>query len=619
MRLRIIFLCLALALVASCRAKSPQYPAEEPPVSQAKQNKGENLFLEAEAYFQQRDYRLARQTYAAYLKQHPDGPRANQARLREAELLGLLGDWPGSLSYYQEIIKQGVEGEAAYQARYGIGRANFKLGRFQAAAGVLESLTASQLPEPLRFATNALLTEIALKNGEVEPAFLRLRLASRDLGAGDQEWFEHLKTRLVEQASPAELASLANLYRDSALTAPLLLRLARLAQEEGRADEARQWLQTLKERFPDAKEAQVQTKESPKAPPRPVLGCLLPLSGANAEYGHRVKQGMELAAQGTNLELIFRDTAKDPAQTARLVQELAQDSRVTALIGPLTSAEAQAAAEAAQTAGIPLISLSQKRDLTVSGPLIYRVFLTPAVQVRALLRHTVGEKGLKRYAMLSPDSAYGRTMAQVFGDELLVQGGVLVSQASYPPDTRDFAQALSSLFPDSPPGAEASPAIEALFIPDEAGIVAAIATQAAQRPSGKVQLLGTNLAKPKKEQAGLSQALNGIMFPDAFFAGDPNPAVQNFIAAYRQRYGALPDHLAAQGYLVVRLMAQVLEGPNPPSREDLPNRLSTIGEVPDLPWFKGFAADRQADLSLYLLTIRNGQVELVSVSAAGQP
>ncbi len=614
MRIKIVLCFLALALFSSCQARAPLHPPEQPPTVQ---DKAENLFLEAESYYRQQNYRLAWQGYAAYLQQQPEGMRANQARLREAELLGLLGDWPGSLNKYQDILKRGPEAEAAYQARYGVGRAYFKLGRYQEASGVLESLTASQLPGPLRFSTNALLAEIALKNGEVEPAFLRLRLAARDLGSGDQEWFEHLKTRLVEQATPAELESLANLYRDSALTAPLLLRLARLAQEEGRPDEARKWLQLLKERFPEAKEA--RTADSSGKPARPVVGCLLPLSGNHADYGHRVKQGMELAVQGTNLELIYRDTSKDPGQTARLVQELSQDSRIAALLGPLTSAEAQAAAEAAQTAGLPLVSLSQKRDLTVAGPLIFRVFLAPAVQVQALVRHTLGEKGLKRYAMLTPDSAYGRTLAQLFSDELLVQGGTLVSRATYPPDTTDFTQVVNSLLPDPQPGAEAAPPVEALFIPDEAGVVAALATPLAQRYQGKVQLLGTNLAKPKKDQAGLAQALDGLIFTDAFFMGDPNPAVQNFVAAYRRRYGTEPDHLVAQGYLVARLLTHLLEGQNSPSRADLPNRLAALRDIPDLPWFKGFAPDRQAELALYILAIRNGQVDRVTSAAAGQP
>ncbi len=193
-----------------------------------------------------------------------------------------------------------------------------------------------------------------------------------------------------------------------------------------------------------------------------------------------------------------------------------------------------------------------------------------------------------------------------------------MKQATYPPDTTDFTQVLTSLFPDPQPGAEAAPPVEALFIPDEAGVVAAIAAPLARRPQGKVQLLGTNLAKPKKDQTSLYQALNGLIFTDAFFAGDPNPAVQNFVAAYRRRYGAEPDHLAAQGYLAARLLTHLLGGPNPPSRADLPNRLAALRDIPDVPWFKGFAPDRQAELTWYILTLRNGQVDMIT-SAAGQP
>lgn len=615
MRSRLILISLALALLSSCQVKAPQYPQVQQP--SAPQHQADPLFWEAEDYYRRHDYRQAWQTYAAYLKQNPRGPQANQARLREAELLGLLGDWQGSLRLYQDILNRGELGAAASQVRYGIGRAYFNLGRYQLAAEVLESLTASELPEPLRFSTNALLAEIALKKGEIEPAFLRLRLAFRDLAAGDQEWFDYLKTRLVEQATPAELEYLANLYRDSSLTAPILFRLARLAQEGGRPEDARRWLRVLKERFPESKEAQI-SGDSP-APPRPVVGCLLPLSGSYAQFGSRVKQGMELAAQETRLELVYRHCADDPAQAASLVQELSQDSRIVALLGPLTSTDAQAAAGAAQTGGIPLIGLSQKPDLTAAGPMVFQVFLTPLLQVRALLHYTIKERNLQRYAMFTPESAYGRTMARVFEDELAAQGGTLVTQATYPPDTQDFSQVLSPLFSAFQSGGEGNPPFEALFIPDEAKTVAAVAARAASEPLGKVQFLGTNLANPKKGQTGLNQALNGILFPDAFFSDDPNPAVRSFIAAYRQRYGSEPDYLAAQGYMVVRLMARVLEGPNPPTRAELPQKLQALQDIPDLPWFKGFASDRQARLALYLLTIKNGQVEMATSPVVAQP
>lgn len=608
MRFRLVIMCLALLLTASCQVVAPQYPQYPRNWPVTGQDKEENLFLEAEGQYRRQEYRQALQTYGSYLKQYPQGPKATQAALREAEVLGLLGDWQGSLTKYQAILASGKDADSSRKARYGIGRAYFKLGRYQSAVGVLESLTASELAGPLSFSTNALLAEIALKKGEVEQAFVRLRLAAKDLAAGDQEWFEYLKSRLVEQATPAELEHLANLYRDSPLTAPLLFRLARLAHDQGRAAEAGKWLQILKERFPESKEA--QDAETPLVSSRPVIGCLVPLSGNYAQYGSRLKQGMELAAQRAPFELVYRDCPNNPAQASSMVQELSQDSRVLALVGPLTSTDAQAAAEAAQKADIPLVALSQKPDLTAVGPMIFQVFLTPRLQIRALLRYTLGERNLRRYAVLAPESSYGRTLTQIFEEELVAQGGDLVSQLTYPPDTQDFAEALSPLLASSQTGTEGATSVEALFIPDEAAVLAAMVTALKDHPLGKVQLLGTNVAKPRPGQEDKAQLLNGLLFTDAFFLGDPNPAVQGFIAAYRQRYGSEPDYLAAQGYMVVRLLAQLWQTQSPASRAEVPPKLLALQNIPDLPWFKGFAADRLADLGLYILTIKDGKVEM---------
>ena len=102
-------------------------------------------------------------------------------------------------------------------------------------------------------------------------------------------------------------------------------------------------------------------------------------------------------------------------------------------------------------------------------------------------------------------------------------------------------------------------------MPDDAATVATIAGGLNATPLKGVQLLGTNLLHNPKVAGTQLTALQGIVFPDAFFAGDPNPEVQKFIAAYRQQYGKEPDYLATQGYVVIRLMARVAEshGPEP--------------------------------------------------------
>lgn len=605
-----LFFLLAGGCVTPTTQPAPRWMVPE-------RDAGENLFREAEEAYRSQKYRLAEEKLTAYLERYPQGAKALQARLRQAELLGLLGDWQGALAKYQALLQKGVEAETALRCRYGIGRAYYQLGRYGQASEVLESLTASSLPAQLRFSTYALLAEVDLKKGEVATAFAHLRLAARDLAAGDAEWFEDLKTRLVAQATPVEMEHLANLYRDSPLTVAFLVRLARLAQEQGRTEEARQWLTTLKERFPDSKEA--QTAPALLAPTKPVLGCLLPQSGDYSDLGRRVQQGMELAAREAPLELVYRDCANQPEVTARTVKELAQDPRVLALLGPLTSADAQAASQAAQTAGITLIGLSQKLDFTGGGPFIFQAFLTPRQQVRALLRYTLGTRGLKHYAVLAPDSPYGRILTQIFREELEIQGGSLVTQASYPPGTQELEEALTSLWGTSQSGSKGPPAFEALFVPDDAATVAAIATHLAGKPWPRVQLLGTNLANPEHDSEETARALEGILFPEAFYPGDPNPAVQAFVTAYRQRYGQEPDYLALQGYMVVRLMAHLLERQGPLSREELPQKLRFLGGVPHLPWFRGFNPERQAELALYILTVKDGRAVLESAPAPGQP
>jgi len=577
----------------------------------------ESLFQAAEADYHRQAYGRAYQSYAQYLERYPGGPHAAEARLREAELLGLKGDWQGSLGLYQGILARQPEPGVAMKARYGIGRVYFKLGQYQQAAQTLDSLTAvGDLPRSLWFSTQALLAEIALKQGNIPDAYSRLRLAAQDLPSGDQEWFEDLKTRVVEAASPEDLESLADLYRDSPLSAALVLRLARLCQQAGQSGETQKWVKLLQERYPgslEAKAGQGLLAEGPGG--KVTLGCLLPLSGELSNIGFRVQRGMELAAREARVDLIFKDTPNDPETVSQQVQGLAQDPRVLAILGPLSAGIAQPAAAAAQDAGVPLVALSQKADLTQTGNLVFHAFLIPRQQARALVRRGT-EMGLRRFAILYPDSAYGRAFLQAFQEELAAAGLELAAQEVYAPGTQDFIQALSSLKEVLLAQAPETAAATALFIPDDAAAVSAIAGQLANSPRAGVQLLGTNLLHNPEITPEQSAALEGVWFSDAFFAGDPDPAVQAFAAAYRQQYGEAPDYLAAQGYLMVELFGRLARSGGPLSRANLAPKLQSLKAASDLPWFRGFNLQREEEAAIYLLTFQDGRVQMLAPPAA---
>jgi len=568
----------------------------------------ESLFQAAEASYRRQAYGKAYQDYTQYLERFPHGPHATESRLREAELLGLQGDWVGALHRYQTILARQPESGVALKARYGIGWAHFKLGEYQEADQILDSLTAvGDLPRSLWFSTQALLAEIALKENHVPQAFSRLRLAAQDLASGDQEWFEDLKSRVVEAASPADLQSLAAMYRDSPLAAALVLRLARLSQESGQTEEAQKWLGILQEHYPASPEAAAARHAA--AGGKITLGCLLPLSGDLSNIGSRVKRGMELALRQVPLKLIFKDTQNDPGTAAQLVQELAQDPQVLAIIGPLAAGVAQAAATEAQKAGMSLLALSQKSEITQTGNLIFQALLTPRQQVRTLVR---GAPGLapQRYAILYPDSTYGRTFWQIFQEELTAAGLALAAQESYAAGTQDFSPELATLKSALETAAAETPGTVALFIPDDATVVAAVAGQLAKASLGGSQILGTNLVDNPRLTPEQLAALQGVVFPDGFFPGDPSPAVQELVNAYRQQYGENPDYLATQGFAIIRLLGQLAQS-GPLDRAALPQKLQALRPTPEVPWFKGFNAQREEEAAVYLLTIKDNQVQML--------
>ncbi|MFI5354405.1 MAG: penicillin-binding protein activator [Desulfobaccales bacterium] len=604
---RLMLLLLLLWLLPTC-AELPGFPP--PARNQEMARPDESLFLDAEASYRRQQYTEAWRQYHSYLERYPQGRHATEARLRAAELLGLQGNWQGSLSTYQGILARQPEPGVALQARYGIGRAYFKLGQYQEASQILDSLTAAgDLPRSLWFSTQALLAEIALKQNNVPQAFSRLRLAAQDLQSGDHEWFEDLKSRVVEAASPADLESLAAMYRDSPMAAALVLRLAKVSQESGQSEQAQEWFRVLQERYPNSPEA-AAAKRQPGGGGKITLGCLLPLSGEMGNVGFRVQRGMELAARQAPVKLVFKDTQNDPGSATQLVQELAQDPQVLAIMGPLTSSVAQTAAAAAQNSGMPLLALSQKADITQTGNLIFQAFLTPRQQVRALVRSAMG-LAIQRYAILYPDSAYGRTFFQMFQEELAAAGLELAAQEAYAAGTQDLSPVLTTLKGDLQTQAAATPGTVALFVPDDAAVVAAVAGQLPNLSLGGIQIMGTNLLHNPRVAPEQLAALQGVIFPDAFFPGDPNPAVQEFVTAYRQQYGENPDYLATQGYALVRLMGQLAQS-GELDRAALPQKLQALRGTPEVPWFRGFNPQREEEAAIYLLTIKDNQVQMLA-------
>ena len=113
------------------------------------------------------------------------------------------------------------------------------------------------------------------------------------------------------------------------------------------------------------------------------VGVAVPLTGASAEDGNAIKNGVNLAVKEINakgginnkkVELVVADDKGDPSEAATVANKLAQDKSVLAIVGHFNSSCTLAAAPIYNQAGVVSVSPgSSAAAVTKAGPYTFRV------------------------------------------------------------------------------------------------------------------------------------------------------------------------------------------------------------------------------------------------------
>ncbi len=404
------------------------------------------------------------------------------------------------------------------------------------------------------------------------------------------------------------------------------------------------------------------------------IGCLLPLSGRYGSFGQQALRGLELALSdaseqaGNNMKfrILVRDTAANDQATKVAVNEL-REKGAAAIVGPLVAVES-AAAEA-QKAGVPIIVLTQKQDITEKGGMVFQNFLTPDMQVKALVSYTSGELNIHRYAVLYPDEPYGRRFLFSFWDTVIDYKGRIMGAESYQPDHTDFQDQIRKLvglyydipeslrnpvmekelfeallnggmvdhplvlhdeeirsilsvekdngvFPDVTEGEtkkeeekKPEPIIdfEAVFIPDIPEKAGLIIPQLRYYDIKDVYLLGTNLWYSDSLIRIAGRQLQKALIPVGFFAGSRNRKTREFVSSFKNIYGYTPGFIEAVAYDTGMILFSLLSDPACRSRIDLAKALKDFNGYNGVCGFTRFGPTGACERSITLLTVRNGR------------
>jgi ABC-type branched-subunit amino acid transport system substrate-binding protein len=409
------------------------------------------------------------------------------------------------------------------------------------------------------------------------------------------------------------------------------------------------------------------------------LGVVLPLSGPFAEYGEASLEGILLAAgifepafpgsssassgspvsrgaawgeepgplavRAPGIRLEVRDSGGEPARAAAAVRALAADPEIRAILGPLRSAAAEAAAVVASEEAIPLLTLSARPKVTAERPDVFRLQTTPDDEVEALVQYAIRE-GARRFAILYPEDAYGRGMRERFWRRVEAHGSFVVGVASYDPEASDFKEAIQSLIGFSlltadekftlkersallrrarrlpaedgivvrelaptllGPEKDPLPPIvdfDALFIPDASDKIALLAPQLTFHEIENVQLLGPSGWHHPELIEIARRHVSDAVIASRF---DPNSRfafVANFSEGYRALFKRDPDAFAAEAYDATRLvMLQLRAGRD--SRAALSAGLRETGVYGGASGVLRFEPDGNAQKRPFLIGVRS--------------
>ncbi|MBN1552367.1 penicillin-binding protein activator [bacterium] len=464
-------------------------------------------------------------------------------------------NYKAALTYFRNSVATRTDPLTSYIYWLRIGTCERKLGYFaEAERDLNKSLSLSHhnpVPSTLE------ISRLYLDQNEYLRA-LEISFSVLDKTIGDGELLEHIMSILKDKLTSKELETLAGKY--SSREPGYLIQRERIRRwiESGDLDQARYALSELLFRYPDRTSEIMNLQygvEQLSSVNRHRIGLLTPLSGSLSIIGQNLYRGSVMAVDDFRsnnphvpMEIVVRDTKGMPINTVSAYQDLAENEKVIAVIGPVKSACAEAIAELSGTYHLPTLSPGcSDKTICSRSEYLYRLYPSPENEASIGCRYLIDELGYRRFACIYPDIEYGRLAFQGLVEALNRYGGELVFSVAYPENVTNMSYLLTGLKSSLP---------DVIFIPDEAVRAAQVAGQVRYQEVIEPIFMGTSAWEdPSITAIGGTHLEQSIFVSEYPLLWGIRKDIEN---RYRLKYGELPDMFALRAYEATFLVLDAL-------------------------------------------------------------
>lgn len=344
-----------------------------------------------------------------------------------------------------------------------------------------------------------------------------------------------------------------------------------------------------------------------------VVGMYGSLTGDGASFGVSSREGTELAVDevntaggllgGRRIQLLVEDDQSRPDEATNAVTKLITQDRVIAVLGEVASRRSLAAAPVAQRYQVPMITPSSTNErVTEVGDYIFRVCFIDPFQGEVLAKFAYNDLKARRVAILKDTQEdYSVGLTDSITRHFTAMGGQVLDPVSYGGDDSDFRAILTRVRSQKPDAIFATG-----YYPE-----AAIIVRQARELGLAMPILGGDGWVGDALKNG-REALNNTFISNHYSGDNPAPVVQNFVKAYRARFGRDPDSIAALAYDSVKVLADAITRAGATDGQKVRDALATAN-VPGVTGQLRMNAQRNVDKPAVIqeVTFANGEMKFV--------
>ena len=284
---------------------------------------------------------------------------------------------------------------------------------------------------------------------------------------------------------------------------------------------------------------------APAAAEPPRLPVLVPITGFLALEGTSQRNGALLALERSGLSPAptadVIDTGVTPEGAITAFERAMSGGEAPAVVAPMLGTQMLALLPLAEREKVPLVTVSGTAKITeLDNPWVFRFFPGDDVVKVAQARYAVEKLGARKPALLYQTTAYGQSGRQHLVEQFARLGAPLVFEEGLAPTVKDVLPALVKA-----QAAGADTLILHLHAPSTALAIAQARAQGIELPI----VAGSAMHQPATAALLSARDLAGVCAETAsspISGGDP--AMTDFTAAYRKRFGTEPDAFAVAQY-----------------------------------------------------------------------